>query len=342
MNYNIPNYPYAQGAYPPYAPPIMPQQDPKKTERKNLRSLCSKVGIAALLFVLIQNISVIIFKTILSSITGELYIKSTTEYYLLAGLASILALFLAGLILSKTSKNRLDSLISFKKVSIKKSAALLTVVFSFSFTINYLIALLNVNLSMVGFNNEVPNIYKSETVLDYVLMFVVVSLLPALLEEFLFRGVIMGSLRKYGDGFAVLFSSLLFGLVHGNFVQLPFAFMMGLLLGTLTIYTKSIIPAMLLHFFNNANSCLLDLISNKFSDSYANLAFSSLGILFLVLGFIAFAKLARKDKNILIFEKSTSILTLKQKIGTGFSNAGVIIVTILLLALCILTAVGIY
>ncbi|MDR3344846.1 MAG: CPBP family intramembrane metalloprotease [Oscillospiraceae bacterium] len=89
-------------------------------------------------------------------------------------------------------------------------------------------------------------------------MFVVqVAISPALLEEFAFRGVMMQSLRRYGDGFAIVASALVFGVFHGNLVQAPFAFMLGLVMGYLAIATGSIWTAVLIHFANNLNSVLL-------------------------------------------------------------------------------------
>ncbi len=81
--------------------------------------------------------------------------------------------------------------------------------------------------------------------------------IPALVEELAFRGIALGVLRKYGDGFAIVVSALLFGMLHGNFIQIPFAFCMGLILGYSVVRTGSIVPAIVIHFINNAMSCLL-------------------------------------------------------------------------------------
>ncbi len=77
------------------------------------------------------------------------------------------------------------------------------------------------------------------------------AVMPALAEEFALRGVVMQPLRKYGDKFAVVFSALIFSLIHGNFEQIPFAFVVGLALGYVVIRTNSIWAGVLLHFLNN-------------------------------------------------------------------------------------------
>ena len=95
------------------------------------------------------------------------------------------------------------------------------------------------------------------TVLSLALNLVSTAILPALVEEMVFRGYILGALRPQGDGLAIVFSAVFFGLLHGNLLQIPFAFILGLIFGYLTVQTGSIWPAVLLHFLNNALSVAL-------------------------------------------------------------------------------------
>ncbi len=95
------------------------------------------------------------------------------------------------------------------------------------------------------------------TATSLALNLVVMAVLPALLEELLFRGLILQTLRPYGERLAVVLSALLFGLIHGGLTQSVFAFLVGLVLGWLAVSTGNIRPAIVLHFFNNAVSVLL-------------------------------------------------------------------------------------
>ena len=84
------------------------------------------------------------------------------------------------------------------------------------------------------------------------------ALLPALVEETVYRGWITAALQPFGERRALLLSAIFFGLAHGNLTQLPFAFFLGLLFGYLFLRTGRLWPGMLLHFLNNALSVLLD------------------------------------------------------------------------------------
>ncbi len=85
---------------------------------------------------------------------------------------------------------------------------------------------------------------------ESVSMFLYASILAPISEELLFRGFLLRSLRPYGKRFAILGSALFFGLFHGNLLQTPYAFLMGLLLGYVAI-EYSVYWAVALHMFNN-------------------------------------------------------------------------------------------
>lgn len=87
-----------------------------------------------------------------------------------------------------------------------------------------------------------------------------IAVVPALVEEFAFRGVVLNHLRRYGNTFAILASSLLFGLMHGNLVQMPFAFAAGCIMAYIDIITGSMLPSIILHFLNNAVSAVGSLV----------------------------------------------------------------------------------
>lgn len=105
-------------------------------------------------------------------------------------------------------------------------------------------------------------------------MFLYASILAPVWEEILFRGYVLRTLRPFGKRFAVLGSALLFGLFHGNLLQTPYAVLMGLVLGYLTV-EYSIHWAVLLHLFNNL--VLADLLT-RLTVRWSELAFGTLNL----------------------------------------------------------------
>ena len=98
---------------------------------------------------------------------------------------------------------------------------------------------------------SVDSIFDSVSVDTHQLpMFLYAGILGPIAEEILFRGLVLRSLRPYGKKFAIVVSAILFGLFHGNLLQAPFAFVVGLVLGYVAL-EYHIGWAMALHVMNN-------------------------------------------------------------------------------------------
>lgn len=79
------------------------------------------------------------------------------------------------------------------------------------------------------------------------------TLLPALCEELLFRGAILGLLRpRLPDWAAVLLQAAAFALIHGMLLRIGPTIALGLLLGILRLRTRSIWPGVVVHALHNA------------------------------------------------------------------------------------------
>ena len=112
--------------------------------------------------------------------------------------------------------------------------------------------------SVTGSDVVSNDIGQGEGVVSFIITLFCIGVLPALVEEFAFRGVILGTMRKYmSDGASIFLSAMLFALLHGNLVQIPFAFGVGLVLGYAAVYTGSMIPGVVIHGINNAMSVVL-------------------------------------------------------------------------------------
>lgn len=83
------------------------------------------------------------------------------------------------------------------------------------------------------------------------------ALLPAICEEVAHRGMLLRAYQPLGVGKAILLSAVMFGLLHVNIEQFFYATLIGIFLGLLTMMCNSIVPAMIIHFMNNALSTYL-------------------------------------------------------------------------------------
>ena len=93
--------------------------------------------------------------------------------------------------------------------------------------------------------------------------FLMISLAAPLLEELVFRGVVLqGFLKRYSPAKAIIWSAVIFGVAHLNPWQFLAAFPMGLVIGWIYWKTNSLIPGIFIHFINNASSFLMLLMTD--------------------------------------------------------------------------------
>lgn len=143
-----------------------------------------------------------------------------------------------------------------------------------------------------------------------VLLFQLVVIAP-IFEEFWFRGIVLESLRPYGNGFAILISGLMFGLTHANFNQFFYASVLGICLGYIAVSTKSIVTTTIMHaMFNGMSGIMLFLITFDDVGDYlvgkstektpavvCYLVFCFIMIMLMIIGvFMAIAKLRKIKK----------------------------------------------
>ena len=85
-----------------------------------------------------------------------------------------------------------------------------------------------------------------------------ITIMAPLVEELLFRGAIQGYMLRKGMKplNAILIASAIFGIVHMNPIQIPFAFAIGMIFGWLYYRTGSVVPGIVSHFINNSIACI--------------------------------------------------------------------------------------
>ncbi len=115
----------------------------------------------------------------------------------------------------------------------------------------------------------------------------VLAVMPAFLEEFLMRGIGLSGTRKYGTLFSLFFSGFFFAFMHSSWTQIPFAFVLGVVLAYFTLRFKTIWIAVISHFVFNFNSVIQCLILQN-AGEYAEILILLWSLLFttLMTGFV--------------------------------------------------------
>lgn len=133
----------------------------------------------------------------------------------------------------------------------------------------------------LGLPKQEPLPMGDGSIVTLLLDLIVYAVVPAVMEEALLRGVVLQTLRPLGNGIAVTVSAVLFGLMHGNLAQVPYATLMGLVLGIMFVYTDDLRMTIFIHAIANALSVVARFML-QFSDT-ASATFWELVILIAVL-----------------------------------------------------------
>lgn len=167
---------------------------------------------------------------------------------------------------------------------------------------------------------------------DSLSMFLYLGLFAPIAEEILFRGLLLRMLLPYGKRLAILATAFLFGMFHGNIVQSPFTFGIGLVLGYVAV-EYSIGWAMVLHMINNlvvADS--LTRLTNLLPPWVGELVFSLLLLGSAVAAVIIFIF---KRKTIAAYHRENPMHPWCVK--SFFASPGVIVMTVVMVLNMLLT-----
>lgn len=180
-------------------------------------------------------------------------------------------------------------------------------------------------IKAIGFNGGMPSEPKTEILSANIIYIIYVMIIPPFVEEFVFRGVILSRFRKYGDGFAIFCSALLFGMFHGNFIQIPFAFLVGLVFAFIVVRTGNLWITIFIHALNNGFSLLNDFLERYQSVKFATLVSDGIWFGFIILGIIALIFMNVKHKGFFSTHRRSTFMPFSTRMGAMLGNPGILL-----------------
>lgn len=203
-----------------------------------------------------------------------------------------------------------------KEFNLKKNAhyssylifSVLAVILIFSFV--WFLNIFEFGLFKLNFTSSAIDL-TAKTPLELIVSLVAVAVVPAILEELVFRGIIFKGCLQYGKIQAVIISALAFSLFHGSIEQTIFQFVLGVVCALIYLKTGDIKLNITFHFVNNAviliysyfvTSANVALTSVKLWEVFVSLALVAVGIIFIWLSFFVVKKI-KKEQTPLAFVK---------------------------------------
>lgn len=120
------------------------------------------------------------------------------------------------------------------------------------FGVQYFIGCVDDLLVMIGYPVNNTSAFVLNNFGTFAIAVISSALFPAIVEEIIFRGVVLGGLRsRFKDWQAILLSALMFALMHLSIQQFVYQFMLGAVMAWIAIKSRSIVASMVVHFTNN-------------------------------------------------------------------------------------------
>ncbi|MEA4920706.1 MAG: type II CAAX endopeptidase family protein [Clostridiaceae bacterium] len=162
--------------------------------------------------------------------------------------------------------------------------------------LGYVFSLLGVliNLFVSHFTGITPSNPISDMISfsGLVPMIVVAGVLSPIVEEFIFRGIVIDKTLKYGENAAIWFSAITFGLIHMNLYQFFYAVAIGIILGYVRVKTGKIKYSIMLHIMVNMTGSVLIPVLSAIKNIGEYLVGTFIALV-MILGFIYWRRLKK-------------------------------------------------
>lgn len=262
---------------------------------KNYSKLCTRIGWAMLIFYSLFTLStfgVAMVGEITKPLASQILINFVSPEVLkvvefsidvlfdvLTAIVYFLSFSIPAFILCMMAKPLPSSRRIYKSLRLKGSLILFIIaIIAVNFTISYLNANL-VSAVLPSLANKFQLLMDSnlddKSFYEVLVLFAVAifstAVVPAICEEYLFRGAILTNLAPYGKTTAIIGSAVLFGLMHQNPLQLLYTTLMGVAIGYVYVKTKSIWACMIIHFTNNFVAVLEEYLPTLLKKSISEL-----------------------------------------------------------------------
>lgn len=234
----------------------------------------------------------------------------------------------------------------FKKVKCLDASLLVLGAVALCLLANFPSMLIMELVESVGLNGGAQEDVSGTNLFESILYFLTIAVFPPIFEEFAFRGVMLGALRKHGDIFALTVSSVAFALMHVSVSSMPFALICGFCMGYVYLRTENLWLSILIHFINNANATVPGILYLYLDENIVNLISNIIFYGLILVGVIAIVILFVKNKVFFKAEgekrsEAYSFSGLK-KLGLYFTSPVTLLTVLITTGMIVLSVLGIY
>ncbi|WP_133015437.1 CPBP family intramembrane glutamic endopeptidase [Clostridium cuniculi] len=206
--------------------------------------------------------------------------------------------------------------------------------YSIVYIVNFLTNLLMMLIAVIKgseVTNPLVNMLEGS---NWIWSLIFAGILSPIIEEMMFRGVMLNKLRRYGDKVAIITTAILFGLFHANFSQFFYAVALGMIFAYVALKTGTIKYSIILHIVVNIMGGVI--LPAAIGDGSNIVVAGCVGLVLLAIVIIGLVLLIKNRKNISLLDGE-----IKLEKGTAFKTIWVNVGMILYVVICLFSMVSI-
>lgn len=256
------------------------------------RKVFSRLGFALTFSILSVNVVQLIVAGFMSAVDPNLLMTDWANFFLIA-----VSFYLIGFPLAYCMMKKIPVAVSQekKRLTLWQLVEYGLISYAVMILLNFLMTFL---LSFI-------ELFKTESIVNPVqqviltgspwLSLLCIVVLSPIIEELLFRKILLDRVRIYGDKVAIIFTAIAFGFYHGNLSQLFYAVGLGIILAYIVLKTNQLKYSIGIHMFVNAmGSLILPMLIGDGSDLLRAQIASVIVVILITFGTILIIKNRKK------------------------------------------------
>lgn len=295
------------------------------------KKVFNRIGLAIFVSMILVNIIQVVFFGIIGVVNQELLSAPWINY---AGIA--ISFYLIGfpvfylMIKNLPEEEKRES----KTLGVFEVIKICFMSYSIVYIVNFLTNILMMLIAVIKgseVTNPLVNMLEGS---NWIWSLIFAGILSPIIEEMMFRGVMLNKLRRYGDKVAIITTAILFGLFHANFSQFFYAVALGIVFAYVTLKTGTIKYSIILHIIVNMMGSVI--LPAVIGDGSNIVAVGCVGLALLAIVIVGLVLLIKNRKNISLLDGE-----IKLEKGTAFKTIWVNVGMILYVVISLVSMISI-
>ena len=295
------------------------------------KKVFNRIGLAIFVSMILVNIIQVIFFGFIGVVNQELLSAPWINY---AGIA--ISFYLIGfpvfylMIKNLPEEEKRES----KTLGVFEVIKICFMSYSIVYIVNFLTNILMMLIAVIKgseVTNPLVNMLEGS---NWIWSLIFAGILSPIIEEMMFRGVMLNKLRRYGDKVAIITTAILFGLFHANFSQFFYAVALGMIFAYVALKTGTIKYSIILHIVVNIMGGVI--LPAAIGDGSNIVAVGCVGLALLVIVIVGLVLLIKNRKNISLLDGE-----IKLEKGTAFKTVWVNVGMILYVVISLVSMISI-